>query len=60
MTVFEYIQTRLVTERIHWHTERPCQPEITNLEFSPLVDQQVLRLEISVQDTVVMAERDTL
>lgn len=52
--------TDLVTERVDRYTKRPRQPKVTDLQFTTLVDQQVLRLEISMQHTVVMAVRDTL
>jgi hypothetical protein len=54
------LQTHLVAKRIHRHAKRPGQPEIPDLELSTLVDQQVLRFEISMQDPVVVAERDAL
>lgn len=36
-------------------TERPCQTEVGKLEVSLRVDQQVLRFEVSVKDTMRMA-----
>ena len=52
--------THLVTERIDGHTKSSRQTEITNLELASSVDEQVLGLEITVQDAVLVAEGDTL
>lgn len=52
----ETIHAHLVTERVDGDTERSRQTEITDLELSSPVDQQVLGLQVSVQYSVVMAE----
>jgi hypothetical protein len=53
-------ETYLVTEGVDGNTECSCQTEITNLEFSSPVDEQILGFEITVQYSVVVAECDTL
>lgn len=40
-------------------TKRPRQTEITNLEITRLVDQQILRFEVSMEDTVAVAVVET-
>lgn len=40
-------------------TKRPGQTEITNLEITSFVDQQILRFEISVKDTAAVAKVKT-
>lgn len=40
-------------------TKRPGQTEITNLEITSFVDQQILRFEISVKDTAAVAKVET-
>ena len=53
-------ETYLVAERVDRHTKRARQSKVTNLKLASSVDQQVLGLQISVQDPIVVAERDTL
>lgn len=50
----------LIAERIHRYAERSRQSEIPDLEFASFVDEQVLWLEITVQDTIVVAVGDAL
>ena len=52
--------TYLVRESVDRHAERSRQTEITDLQLAPPVDEQILGFEIPVQNTVVVAERDTL
>lgn len=40
-------------------TKRPGQTEITNLEITSFVDQQILRFEIPVKDTAAVAKVET-
>ena len=49
----------LVGEGVDGDAERPRQPEICELELALCVDEQVLRLQVAVQYTVVVAEGDT-
>jgi len=40
----------------HWHGESSTKPKICNLQYPLLlVNQQVLRLQITVKDTMAMA-----
>ena len=48
----------LVGEGIDGDAKRPRQPEIRKLELALGVDEQVLRLQVAVQDAVVVAEGD--
>ena len=48
--------THLVGECVHWDAECPCQTKITQLQFAFTVDQKVLWLQISVQDSVFVTE----
>ena len=52
--------THLVTEGVDGDAKSTCQTKVTNLELAFTVDEQVLRLEIAVKDTVVVAKFDTL
>lgn len=40
------------------NAEGPCEPKVSQLELSLLVDQQILRLQISVQDQVLRASTE--
>ena len=40
-------------------TKRPRQTEITNLEITRLVDQQILRFKVSMKNTVAVAVVET-
>jgi hypothetical protein len=48
-------KTYLVSVGPERDSERPSETEIGELEVSVLVDEQVLRLEISMQDSVSVA-----
>lgn len=50
----------LVRVRPERHAERPGKPEVGDLQVPLLVDQQVLRLEVSVQHPVRVAVVDAL
>ena len=50
----------LIGERVDRDTEGTSQPEISKLQLPLPVDEQVLRLEVSVQHPVLVAERGTL
>jgi hypothetical protein len=50
----------LVRERVDGDTERARETEIGKLEFTLFVDEQVLRLEVAVQDAVVVAKGGAL
>lgn len=52
--------THLVTEGVDGDTESPCKTEITNLQFTSSVDEKILGFEITVQNSVIVAECDTL
>lgn len=52
--------THLVTKRVHRHSKRPCQSKVSELELSSFGEEEVLRFEISVKDSVVVAEGDSL
>lgn len=52
--------THLVAERVHGNTEGAGETEVTDLELSAAVDQQVLRLQVTVEYPVRVAEGDTL
>lgn len=52
--------THLVTKRVHRHSKRPRQSKVSELELSSFGEEEVLRFEISVKDSVVVAEGDSL
>lgn len=52
--------TDLVTERVDGHSKRPRETKVSELELAALCEEQVLRLEISVEHPVVVAEGDSL
>ena len=39
-----------------WHGKCPCQTEVRELNVSFRVDEQILRLEITMQDAVTVTE----
>ena len=41
-------------------SEGPCEAEVGNLDGAALVDQQVLRLQISMKNATLMAKKDSL
>lgn len=49
----------LVTESVDGNAESACKTKVSELELTLVVDQQVLRLEIAMEDSVIMAEGDT-
>lgn len=51
--------TDLVGICAHWNTEGPREPEIRQLQVVILVDQQVLRFQVSVKDPVGVAIIET-
>ena len=53
-------QTHLVTESVDWDTKCPCQPEITNLQLSTSVYEQILRFQIPMQHSIVMTKGNAL
>ena len=53
-------KTHLVTERVHRHSKRSRQPKISELELSSFGEEEILRFEISVEDSIVVAESDSL
>lgn len=53
-------KTDLVGKGVHWNTERPRQTKVTKLQLAFPVDKQVLRLEITVKDPVLVAEGGAL
>ena len=56
----EIFGTYLVRERVDRNSKRPCQSKIAQLELPLAIDKKVLGLEITVQDTVLVAERSAL
>ena len=52
----EYNSTHLVRESIDRYTERPRETEITQLELALPIDEEILRFEISMKDSIFMAE----
>lgn len=52
--------THLVAERVHGDAEGAGETEVTDLELSAAVDQQILRLQVAVEYPVRVAEGDTL
>ena len=48
--------THFIRERVHRHAEGSRQAEITKFKFSLSIDEQVLRFQIAVQDSVLVAE----
>lgn len=52
--------THLVTESVHRNAEGTGETEVTDLKLSAAVDQQVLRLEITVENPVGVTEGNTL
>lgn len=52
--------TDLITESVHRDTKRSGQAKITDFEFTTLVDQQILWLEIPVQDSIIVTKGDSL
>lgn len=50
----------LARECVHGDPERTRQPEVAQLQLPALRDQQVLRLQVPVQDLVLVAERQPL
>ena len=49
----------LVRKRIHGDAEGSREAEVGELELALVVDEEVLRLEVAVEDAVLMAEGDT-
>lgn len=52
--------TYLVRECVHRHAESPSQTEISQLQLSFTIDQEILRFQVSVQYAILVAERCTL
>jgi len=55
-----YDETHLITKGVDGDTESPCKTEIPNLQFTSSVDEEILRFEITVQDSIIVTECDTL
>ena len=53
-------ETHLITKGVDGDTESPCKTEIPNLQFPSSVDEEILRLEITVQDSIIVTECDSL
>ncbi len=49
-------ETDLVGEGVYGHAKSPCETKVTQFEFSFLVDKQVLGFEVTVQDSILVAE----
>ena len=50
----------LVSVGSNGHSEGPCQAKVSQLDDSAGADEQVLRLEVSVEDSVGVAERNAV
>lgn len=50
----------LMCETAHWDTERASQTEISQLQLTLVVDEQILRLQVSVKDFVAVTKRHTI
>lgn len=48
----------LVRERVNGDTEGPGKTKIAELELALLVDEEILRLEVSVENAILVAEGD--
>jgi len=53
-------KTHLITERVHRHSKRSRQSKVSELELSSFGEEEILGFEISVKDSVVVAEGDSL
>lgn len=49
-----------IGEGVDWDPESSCETEIGEFELALVVDEEVLRLEIAMQDAVLVAEGDAL
>lgn len=56
MHIWTRSYTHLVGECVYWHTECSGETKITELELPFPVDQQVLWLEVTVKNPVLVAE----
>lgn len=52
----KYNNTHLVREGVDRYTERPRETEIPQLELAFPIDEEILRFEISMKDSIFMAE----
>ena len=50
----------LVSVHAHWDPEGASETEVSNLDASVLVDEQVLRLHVAVEHSPLVAEQDSL
>ncbi len=50
----------LVSVRLHWESESPCQAEICQFDDAIFVDEKILRLQVSVHNTVSVTESGRL
>ena len=48
--------TYLVRESVNWDTERSGETKVSNLQLSLFVDQQVLWLQITMEDSIFVTE----
>jgi hypothetical protein len=55
----QHWRSYFVCIRPHRDPEAPCEPKIGNLEVCIVIDQQVLRFQVPMDNTLCMAENQT-